>query len=48
MHLYKKQQNFSLFFAPFMKSKSNFKHFQKEDDPHSLCISEITDYKKVG
>ena len=30
-------------FAPFVKSKSNFEHFEKKDDPHTLCISDIRD-----
>ena len=27
------------FFFAFLKSTLNFEHFQKKDDPHSLCIS---------
>ena len=43
MHLSQKQNIFSEFFSAFFESALNFEHFQKKDDPHSLCISEITD-----
>ena len=46
MHLSKKQNNFSQFFLAFFESALYFEHFQKKDDPHSLCISEITDHKR--
>ena len=46
IHLSKKQTNFSEFFSPFFESALNFEHFQKKDDPHSLCISEITDHER--
>ena len=40
--LSKKQKTFSKFFSAFLKSTVNFEHFQKRDDPHSRCRSEIT------
>ena len=40
--LSQKQKTFSQFFSAFLKSTLNFEHFQKKDDPHSRCISEIT------
>ena len=40
--LSQKQKAFSQFFSSFLKSTLNFEHFQKKDDPHSRCISEIT------
>ena len=40
--LSQKQKCFSHFFSAFLKSKLNFAHFQKKDDPHSRCISQIT------
>ena len=40
--LYKKRKAFSQFFAAFLKSTLNFEHFQKKDDPHSRCVSQIT------
>ena len=40
--LSQKQKYFSHFFSAFLKSKLNFAHFQKKDDPHSRCISQIT------
>ena len=46
MHLSEKENNSSEFFSPFFESALNFKHFQKKDDPHSLCISEITDHER--
>ena len=46
MHLSQKQNIFSAFFAAFFESALNFEHFQKKDDPHSLCISEITDHER--
>ena len=48
MQLSKKHKDFPEFSAPFLKSQSNFKHFQKKDDPHSLCVSEITDLERRG
>ena len=36
----KKRKTFSKFFIAFLKSSSNFEHFEKEDQPHSLRISE--------
>ena len=46
MHLSKKQNVFSEFSLEFFESALNFEHFQKKDDPHSLCISEITDHER--
>ena len=46
MDLSQKQNIFSEFFSWFFKSALNFDHFQKKDDPHSLCISEITDHER--
>ena len=43
MELSQKQKKFSWFFAEFLKSKFNFEHFEKKDDPHTFCISDITD-----
>ena len=40
--LYKKRNSFSQFFSAFLKATLNFEHFQKKDDPHSRCISQIT------
>ena len=46
MQLSQKQNFFSEFFANLLKASLNFEHFQKKDDPHSWCISEITDSEK--
>ena len=48
MQLSKKQKTSSSFFASFQKSTSNIKHFEEKDDPHSLGISEITDWERLG
>ena len=40
--LSQKQKTFSRIFSSFLKSTLNSEHFQKKDDPHSRCISEIT------
>ena len=49
MHLLEKRKKFlNFFFFPLLESTSNFKHFQKKDDRHSSCISEITDSGKLG
>ena len=46
MLLSQKQNIFPGFFSSFFESALNFEHFQKKDDPHSLCISEITDHER--
>ena len=40
--LSQKQKSFSQFSAAFLKYTLNFEHFQKKDDPHSRCSSQIT------
>ena len=46
MLLSPKRNIFPQFFSPFFESALNFKHFQKKEEPHSLCISEITDHER--
>ena len=48
MQLSKKQKKFSQFCFAFLKFRSSFKIFEKIDDLHSLCISEITVCEKYG
>ena len=48
MQLSKKQKTLSEFLDLFLKSTSNFEHFETKYDPHSLCISEITDCERCG
>ena len=48
MQLYEKQKTFSWFVIPIMEYPSNFKHFQKKEDCHSQCISEIKDCLRLG
>ena len=45
---YLRNKKFFQFFAPFLKPKSNFKHFDKKDDRHSLCALQIMDCEKRG
>ena len=40
--LSQKRKTFSQFFSAFSISPLNFAHFQKKDDSHSRCISQIT------
>ena len=46
--LSEKQIIFSQLFFKYLKSVSNFEHFQKKDAPESWCISKITDSEKRG
>ena len=48
MELSLKPETSSDFLIPFVKSTSNFKHFEKKDDHHSYFISEITDCEALG
>ena len=41
MQLPQKQKFFSQFFAAFLKSRLNFKHFENKDDPHRFFILEV-------
>ena len=43
MQLSKKPKTFCVNFVAFLESTLNFKHFEKEHDPHSLSISENID-----
>ena len=47
MQLSQKQKTFSEFFSAFLKSRSNFEHFDKKDDLHRFCNFEITDSENV-
>ena len=47
MQLSEKQKTFSQFSAAFLKCMSNFERFEKKDDPHRICISQITDFENV-
>ena len=40
--LSQKEKNFFHFFSAFLKFTLNFARFQKKDDPHSRCVSEIS------
>ena len=42
-----KQKWFPQIFAAFLKFSLTFEYFEKKDDPHRFCISEITDSEKV-
>ena len=47
MQLSQKQKTFSQIFPAFLEFRSNFQYFEKKYDPHSFCISEITDSENV-
>ena len=47
MQLSQKQSPFSQFFAVFLKSKLNIEYFKSKENPHSLCIFEITDSENI-
>ena len=48
VQLSQKQKTFLMFFSAFSQSKSNFEHFQKKDDAHSVFISDSTACEKRG
>ena len=47
MILSQKQKTFSQSFSAFLKSTLTFDNSENKDDPHSFCISEITDSENV-
>ena len=47
VQLSQKRKSVSQFFAPFLKSKLNFEHFESKDNPHRFCIFEVTDSENV-
>ena len=48
MQLSQKPKTFSGFFIAFLKSPSNFKYFEKENECHSLSLLEIIDSERGG
>ena len=40
--LSQKPKTFSQLFSEILKPTLNFEHFQRKDDPHSRCSSQIT------
>ena len=42
IQLSQKPKTFSQLFSGILKPTLNFEHFQKKDDPHSRCCSQIT------
>ena len=48
MQLSLKPKTFSDFFLLFLESTSNFQHFEKQDDPHTYFITEITGCERLG
>ena len=48
IELSQNQKFFPQYFSAFPKSKLNFEHFQKKDDPHSLFISNYRACEKRG
>ena len=47
MELSKKHKTFSQFFAEFLKCNINFKYFEKKDNLHRFCASDITASENV-
>ena len=47
MRLSKQRKSFSQVFVPFLESTLNFKHFEKKDDRHDWCVSEITESENL-
>ena len=47
MQVYEKGKKISQFCFSFLESTSHFKHFEKRDDDHGQCVSEITDCEKL-
>ena len=47
MQLFRKQKPFSKFFASFLKFRLNLEYFEKKDDLHSFCFSEIKNSEHV-
>ena len=47
MQLSQKQKGFSEFLFPFLKCRLNCEYFEKKDDAHIFCISEIADSENV-
>ena len=48
LQLFNKQNNFSQFFAAYLKSKSNFEHFEKKELAQVLCIFEMRYCERCG
>ena len=46
MQFSKKQKSFYQNFGTFLKFTSNFEQFEKKNDSHSICISEITYWQR--
>ena len=46
--LSQQSKTISLFFTSFLNTKSKFEKFENKHDPHSLCISEITECETCG
>ena len=47
MQLSQKDETFCQFFIAFLKYRSNFAHFDKQDDPDRFCNFEIRDSENV-
>ena len=48
IQLSNKQKSFYQFSDKFLKFRSNFEHLGEKNDPHRLCISDITECKRRG
>ena len=48
MQLSLKEKSFAEFFSAFLECILNCEHFQKKDDSHGWCISDVMDSEKRG
>ena len=48
MQLSQKQKTFCQYFSTFLKSRLNFEHSRKKDDPHIWCIPKLQASKNVA
>ena len=48
LELSKKKEIFTQFFSAYLRSTSNFQHFERKDDPDRLYIFEIRDCPRCG
>ena len=47
-HLSKKEKTFSQFVFPYLEFGLNLKYLEIKDEPHGICLCEITDSERRG
>ena len=45
---YLRKKSFPLFTSPILSSRSNFEHFEKKDDAHTIRIFKVTNSERRG